>query len=539
MNLTGSNDDKIIHVPKSDYVPDPRGLGYTLFYCMQKHKDKIAQIDGITGETDTYTSLLQRCVRTAIKMRCLGVTPNDIISTCTFTRLDSCVPYLATLFLGAKIANFDPTLSLQDTVHLMKQVTPKIIFVIPETLDVIKNAVKELNKQITIVVFGSTDEHTPFSEFLKPSLEESLFKPHEISDLKETAIIFFSSGTSGLPKGICISHYGFMHQQMNLANMGFCLDINVGFSSLYWITPSAFLSTTTFLGVARLVVPKFDASIIWTAIKKFKPTFVYGIPVHLLTMYDTKPINVDVSCVKQLLVGGGQLLKNQIIKIRSIFPKAQLCTAYGQTEMAVMISISRPNQVNFEKFALEKPTYCGVGVPGISYKVVDIDTEEILGPNQPGELRLRTDYCLNGYYNMDASDCWDKDGWYRTWDLVYYDEDKCFYVVDRLKEFLKYQSWHVPPSLLENILRTHQDVANAVIIGVPHDLDECHFMGLVVLKNRNSKVTPEELEKFVEERVDDRKRLRGGVKIIEKIPLMETGKLQRRKIRDMYLRGEI
>ncbi|KAK4873030.1 hypothetical protein RN001_015059 [Aquatica leii] len=506
---------------------------------MEKHNDKIAQIDGSTGEKDTYMSLLQRCVRAALKMRSLGVTTNDIVSTCTFNHLNSCVPYLATLFLGAKISNFDPTLSLPDTVHLMKQVTPKIIFVIPEALNLIENAVKGLNQQILIVVFGSSDKHTPFSDFLQSSLEESEFKPHKVESLKETALIFFSSGTSGLPKGICISHYGYMHQQMNVVNMGFCLDIILNFSSLYWITPSIFLCAAIFAGSTRVIVPKFNPSLIWAAIKKFKPTFLYGIPFHFLHLCETKPLNVDISSVKHIGIGGGHLLENQIFTIRNTFPTAYLCGGYGQTEMAMFITTFRPNQVDFEKLSLAKPTSCGIGVPGISYKVVDIETEEALGPNQQGELRLKTDYCLNGYYNIDASDCWDKDGWYRTNDLVYYDEDKCFYVVDRLKEFLKFQSWHVPPSLLETILVSHPDVANVVIIGLPHDVDECHLMALVVLQNQNSKITPKELEQFVEERVDDRKRLRGGVKIVERIPLTETGKVQRRKIRDMYLRGEI
>ncbi|KAK4877747.1 hypothetical protein RN001_010253 [Aquatica leii] len=517
-------DDKIIHVPKSAYIPDPRGLGYTLFYCMQKHKDKIAQIDGITGEKDTFRSLLQRCVQTALKMRCLGITPNDIVTTCTFNHLNSCVPYLATLFLGAKIANFDPTLSLQDIVRLMRQVMPKLIFVIPEAFDLIKSAVKELNEPVHIVVFGPSDEHTSFCEFLEPSKEESEFKPHETVDLKDTALILFSSGTSGLPKGICINHYGFMHQQMNLTNMGFCLDIILSFSSLYWATTSALLSASIFVGGARLIIPKFDTPLIWTAIDKFKPTLIYGSPFHYQRLYDAKPLTVDVSSVKQVGVGGSNLLKNRILVIRSMFPTARLCGGYGQTEMAMLITIFSGNQVD-DKFILAKPTSCGFGVPGISYKVVDIETEEILGPNQQGELRLKTDYCLNGYYNLDASDCWDKDGWYQTYDLVYYDKDKCFYVVDRLKEFLKFQSWHVPPSFLESILVTHQDVSDAVVIGLPHDLDGCHLLALVVLKNPNSGVTPKELEKYVEKRVDDTKRLRGGVKIIKKIPSTEIGKI--------------
>lgn len=136
---------------------------------------------------------------------------------------------------------------------------------------------------------------------------------------------------------------------------------------------------------------------------------------------------------------------------------------------------------------------------------------------------------------MDSTDVWDSDGWLRTGDIVYYDDDRCFFVVDRLKEVLKFRSHHVPPATIELVLKSHPDIEHAVVVGVPHEVDGDHPAAVVVV--RNNKITAEEIERFVNERVDDdRKKLRGGVVIVDRIPVTATGKIQRRALKDLFVR---
>jgi 4-coumarate--CoA ligase len=142
---------------------------------------------------------------------------------------------------------------------------------------------------------------------------------------------------------------------------------------------------------------------------------------------------------------------------------------------------------------------------------------------------------MNGYFNADSSESFDEDGWLKTGDIVYYDEDYCFYVVDRIKEAFKYQGWFIAPLVLENELLKHPAVKLAVVIGVPKD-DGYHPMGLVVVRE-GFDVSEEEIEKFVEERVPERQRLRAGVKFIKSVPMTVTGKVKRREIRQMVLQG--
>lgn len=173
------------------------------------------------------------------------------------------------------------------------------------------------------------------------------------------------------------------------------------------------------------------------------------------------------------------------------------------------------------------------------FQIVDPETEETLGANQRGELRIKSTIQFNGYYNCDSSGAWDSEGWLKTGDVAYYDEDECFYVVDRLKEMLKFQAFHVAPAVIEGVLLTHPAVAMAIVVGIPDPVDGDHPVGVIVLKDPTKAVPEEEFVEFVSDKLDDRHRLRGGVKILKQLPVTATGKIRRKDIRDMVINGKI
>lgn len=172
--------------------------------------------------------------------------------------------------------------------------------------------------------------------------------------------------------------------------------------------------------------------------------------------------------------------------------------------------------------------------------MVDIETGKNLSFNQPGELRVKSKYLMNGYHNMDASSTYDEEGWLKTGDIVYYDEDFCFFVIDRIKEVIKYRSWHVPPAFIEKVLNSHPAIAASVVVGIPHETDVEHPLACVILnKDAVGQVEEKEIVEFVNEQVDERKKLRAGVKFVKSFPLTATGKIARRLIKEAVMKGQI
>lgn len=147
---------------------------------------------------------------------------------------------------------------------------------------------------------------------------------------------------------------------------------------------------------------------------------------------------------------------------------------------------------------------------------------------------------MKGYYNIDSSNAWDSEGFYKTGDIAYYDDDKCFFVVDRINDLLKYHMWHISPAALENILLAHPAVHRSVVIGIPDQVHGDILTAVVVLKtSHEGKITADELQKYVDDQVAEYQKLRGGVKIVEEVPLTVTRKINRRMIKQYLLEGNI
>lgn len=168
-----------------------------------------------------------------------------------------------------------------------------------------------------------------------------------------------------------------------------------------------------------------------------------------------------------------------------------------------------------------------------------METEEAVGPNKRGELRIKTDFQMLGYYNVDSLNCWDEDGWLKTGDIALIDDDHCLYVVDRLKELLKYQSWHVPPALIEAVLHSHPAVRLAAVIGVPHPEDGDHPMGVIIRAPNCEGYTDDDIVEYVNSKVDERQKLRAGIKVVDALPLTPSGKVRRNELKKLVLSGQI
>lgn len=175
---------------------------------------------------------------------------------------------------------------------------------------------------------------------------------------------------------------------------------------------------------------------------------------------------------------------------------------------------------------------CGPPLSSTSCKVVDVETREALPPGEVGELLVKGPQVMKGYLNEEekTKECLDDEGWLATGDIAKFDADGYMFIVDRMKELIKYKGFQVAPAELEAVLCTHDSVLDAAVI--PRNDDDAGEVprAYVVFKSHSDETTVDDLHEYINARVAPHKKLRGGIKIVDSIPKTNSGKILRREV---------
>lgn len=229
--------------------------------------------------------------------------------------------------------------------------------------------------------------------------------------------------------------------------------------------------------------------------------------------------------VKFVMSGAAPIGSHDAERFQRIAPNAQFFQGYGLTEASPVVLMSAMGSKNFASV--------GGPTPDSEAKIVLVNDPEHrgVGPNVTGELWVRGPQIMKGYHDNETAtnETITADGWLRTGDIGHYDENFDFYITDRLKELIKVKGFQVPPAELEEVLRDHPDIADAAVIGIPHETSGEVPRAYVVTKN--PKLTEKEVKDFVEKKVAHYKKLAGGVEFIDAIPKNATGKILRRELK--------
>ncbi|KAF5550404.1 phenylacetyl ligase [Fusarium napiforme] len=364
---------------------------------------------------------------------------------------------------------------------------------------------------------------------------------------RQTAYLLYSSGTSGLPKPVMLSHYNIISgitqtctfDSVSRKADGIDTQVMLGvlpFSHVFGLMLITHLGT--YRGDEIIVMPRFEFEPFLAAVSRFKIQQLPIVPPIVIQMLDRRELcrKYDLNSVRFVYTGAAPLGKETVDDLLSLYPKWRLGQGYGMTETATVFIQSSEHDTQVGT--------TGSLLPAAKARIVDPDGKEITEYEKPGELLIQSPTVSLGYFNNPKATAEtffeDTDGrWIRTGDevLVRISEsgNEHFVVVDRVKELIKVKGHQVAPAELESHLLTHPAVSDCAVIQIPDARAGEVPKAFVVKANRTSQSDEHlarDIQRYVEEHKARYKWLKGGVEFIDAIPKSPTGKILRRKLRD-------
>jgi len=275
-------------------------------------------------------------------------------------------------------------------------------------------------------------------------------------------------------------------------------------------------------GSTVVFMPKFSVDLLFKTIQEYKVNRLPAVPTLLMGLLKMPLEKYDLSSLSWVTVGAAPL-RAELQKTISKKLRIPISQGYGMTEL--------PGVAVMDKMGAEKAGSVGVLIPNVEAKVISPIDGRLLGPNEDGELCFRCPNMMTGYLNdLEATqNTIDHDGFLHTGDMGHFDDDGYMFIVDRLKELIKYKGYQIAPAELESVLMSHHSVLEAAVVG-RHDVEDGELPTAFVVKKPDHDVSTHELIQYVANKVAPYKRIRGGVIFAGALPRTPTGKILRRQL---------
>jgi acyl-CoA synthetase (AMP-forming)/AMP-acid ligase II len=483
--------------------------------------DKPALIDGSSGRGITYAELLASVRGLAAGLAARGFGKGDV-----FAHYAPNIPEYAVAFLGVGMAGgvnttANPLMTEHELTSQLKDSRARLLVTVPELLDKALAAARESGVE-EVFVYGEAEGATPFVTLLIPD-----GKPPEIAiDPAEDLIALpYSSGTTGLPKGVMLTHRNLVANLCQCTHEGAWelwerdrVIAVLPFFHIYGLV--ILMNLTLFTGGTVVTLPRFDLREFLRVIQDQLITRLYVVPPIVLGLVKSPVVDeYDLSSV-EILNSGAAPLSAELEEACSQRLGCRVKQGYGMTETSPVTHFIP------DALAGTMPGKIGPAAPNTECKILDVATEEEVPAGMPGELCIRGPQVMKGYLNNPeaTASTLDADGWLHTGDIAQVEEDGSLRIVDRLKELIKYKGYQVAPAELEALLLTHPQIVDAAVIPLPDEEAGEIPKAFVVA---GAPITADEVSRFVAERVAPYKKVR-AVEIIDEIPKAPSGKILRR-----------
>ncbi|CAN7981577.1 unnamed protein product [Ixodes pacificus] len=371
------------------------------------------------------------------------------------------------------------------------------------------------------------------------SLEESDFEEPAIQEPRSHTLFYtYTSGTTGLPKGVEISHYAFIAAlKLNCRCEVFTAkDTVLAWNPISHVSGLLFAATALVSGAKGIVSHGgIPADQFVNTINELQITTLCAFPTAFQKLVmKLESMDVRMPSFKRLVMCGGRTTEALFERISRVFQLESMRNGYGLSEASGFTCVTPPDAIQYHSI--------GHPMSNMQFKVLDRTTGEKLGPGKWGELVFRGPPVMTCYHNKPqaTAEVLSSDGWISSGDLGYYDESGQFFIVERLKDMIKCMDQQVAPAEVENLLMGHEAVAEAAVVGIPHqDFGEAPTAFVVLKDGRRDSVSEDTLKDIVASQSATYKHLHGGVFFVDAIPKTDTGKFLRRKLRDQHVKQQL
>uniref|UniRef100_A0A7G3AB14 Putative acyl-coa synthetase n=1 Tax=Lutzomyia longipalpis TaxID=7200 RepID=A0A7G3AB14_LUTLO len=499
-------------------------LGRAICYTLTYDRRKVAQISHDTGIRTTNGELCDQMLTIASNLTTKGASRNKVIAIVAKNGPLIAPTVFAAFYLAIPVNTLDPNYEKAEITHMFRQTEPGIVFCDHDNYTTVKSAVNEISSKAKIINFGPRISGVENIEdyLVKTGFENSLDSPDV--DEKTCGLILCSSGTTGLSKGVNLTHQHMLY----LSGIPCFVEhpengLMLCFSTLYWLSGIMHLLLTTFCGMTRIITTQtFSPELFLSMVAQYKVTHMISAPVHLSSVLECTSLTpTSLVSLREYMVGGSVVPEEKWMRAQDYLPNGFVRIVYGMSE----VGFTTRQDYRTQKYCVGKLA------PDLQLKIVNSNNQN-LGPGESGELCFKPRYRFLGYIaNAKATDeMIDDEGFVHSGDIGYMDNDGDLHIGDRLKDILKYCNHHVSPSEIENVICRIEEVEYAAVVGIPDPVVTDLPAALVVLRE-GANVTANDITQLVAATLSDAKQLRGGVYFVEKLPLTASGKVIKRKVR--------
>jgi long-chain acyl-CoA synthetase len=472
----------------------------------------------------TYREVDQTSGRVATALRDLGLVPGDKVLVHLPNVEEFLYTYFGVLKAGLVLVPVNPLLTAFELNYHLVDSEARVVVTHATFADVVGEATADLPDVATFVVGDATGGHRPFVD-LCAAEDRGMLHPTNADD---TAILLYTSGTTGRPKGAQLTHFQIF---MNCTVSGGSYDVgpedvSIAVLPLFHVFGlSSVLNVAVRYGASVVLLPRFEPGAVLDAIEQHRCTIFAGVPAMFVALLHAEAGGRDVSSLRACISGGASIPGEVIRGFESKFAGTTILEGYGLSETASTATFN---------VSADQRKVLSIGKPiwGVEVKVVDGDGRELPpGADQVGELLIRGHAVTKGYHNKpEATEEAIRDGWLHTGDLGYRDQDGYLFLVDRLKDLVIRNGYNVYPREVEEVLYAHPDVTEAAVVGRP-DARLGEEVVAYVVTRPGADVDEQELTAFARERLAAYKYPR-EFRFLPQLPKGATGKILKRELPD-------